>query len=206
MQRQLLAADGTNPQRLEALGDTLNAIGCTLVNAGQLDQALATFPEAISLRQRLVEWSPHAAEFQTGCVANTYMNLGLAEKDRELAQGQEDVDLTQASKHCELAQSLRREILATGGGDAKLFHDVAMGCFNLASLAEKAKDLSAAAQCLEEARQRFADLVKSDPADQAMLHQLAVCCRFQGDVICEICSRRQIRRQPAPRQSPEDLW
>ena len=101
MQQRLLDAEPNNVARLEALGDTRNAVGCALVNSRQLEAALPVYASAVEIRKRLVDLAPQRSEFKR-TLANTYMNIGLAEQDRNPAAAQ---------KSMELAQAIRREAL-----------------------------------------------------------------------------------------------
>ena len=141
MQQQLLAAEPNNLARLEALGDTLNAIGCALVKDRQLDAALAAYAAAVEIRKRLVDLAPQRGEFKR-TLANTYMNIGLAEMGRDPGRG---------AKSMELAQAIRREALRVADRDPKLRRDLAMGCINLAELIGN-RDFDVARQHLQPPR------------------------------------------------------
>ena len=179
-QRQLLAADPNDPDRLEALGDTLNALGSALVKDRRLPQAVEYYATAIEIRTRLIQLAPDRRDFKR-MLANTYMNLGLAETGRDAAR---------ARQYLELAQAARREALVTCPDDPKLLRDLASGCFNLAKLAGSAKDWPTARRHVQEARTLFDKLVKNDTAgggraDLAMQHQLAACYRMEADLVSD---------------------
>ena len=185
IQTQLVGGEPTNPDRLKALGDTLNAIGRALHKQQQPEQALKAYAAALDVRKRLAERVPDNMEFQR-TLANTYMNIGLAEKEGDLAQ---------ARKSMEQAQTIRNKLLAAGQHDAKLRRDFAMGCFNLAMLALAGNDADAAEAALEKARQLFAALVKDVPNDIDTSYVLAVCCRKQADLLCP---QETVRRSTKP--------
>jgi tetratricopeptide (TPR) repeat protein len=174
IQAQLAGGEPTNPDRLKALGDTLNAIGRALHKQQQPERALKAYAAAIDVRKQLAERVPDKMEFQR-TLANTYMNIGLVQKEGNLAQ---------ARNSMEQAQAIRNKLLVAGHRDAKLRRDFAMGCFNLAKLALAGNDADAAEAALEKARQLFTALVKDTPSDIDTSYVLAVCCRKQADLLC----------------------
>jgi tetratricopeptide (TPR) repeat protein len=176
IQAQLVGGEPTNPDRLKALGDTLNAIGHALHKQQRPEQALRAYAAAIGVRKRLAEQAPDTTEFQR-TLANTYMNIGLVKKEK--------ADLAEARKSMEQAQRIRENLLAAGQDDAKLRRDYAMGCFNLAMLACASHDVDAAQAALEKARQLFAALVQGARPDIDASYMLAVCCRKQADILCD---------------------
>ena len=174
IQAQLAGDEPANPDRLKALGDTLNAIGRAVHKQQQLERALKAYAAAIDVRRRLVEQVPAKREFQR-TLANTYMNVGMA--------AQKQGDRAQARKSMERAQAIRGKLLAADQDDAKLQRDFAMGCFNLAMLALDGKDVDGAEASLEKAREFFTKLVKRSPGDIDASYWLAVCCRTQADLL-----------------------
>jgi len=174
IQAQLAGDEPANPDRLKALGDTLNAIGRALHKQQQPERALKAYATAIDVRKRLVEQVPAKREFQR-TLANTYMNVGLAQKEGDRAQ---------ARKSMERAQAIRGKLLAADQDDAKLQRDFAMGCFNLAMLALDGKDVDGAEASLEKAREFFTKLVNRSRGDIDASYMLAVCCRKQADIVC----------------------
>ena len=174
MQRSLLAATPRDADRLKALGDTLNAMGNCLYQQKRVQDALAAYAEALDVRTRLVAAAPDEREYQR-TLANTYMNIGLVEKQRDPAQ---------ARQSFEKAQAIRERMRADGGVDKKLQRDLAMGYYNQARLAMVGKPLSAAEPLFEKAATLFAELASRDSADINVAYQLAVCYRLQADVRC----------------------
>jgi serine/threonine-protein kinase len=174
IQTQLVHDEPANPDRLKALGDTLNAIGRALHKQQQLERAMKAYAAAIEVRRRLAEQVPAKREFQR-TLANTYMNVGMA--------AQKQGDRAQARKSMERAQAIRGKLLAADQDDAKLQRDFAMGCFNLAMLALEGKDVDGAEASLEKARECFTKLVKRSPGDIDASYWLAVCCRTQADLL-----------------------
>jgi tetratricopeptide (TPR) repeat protein len=174
IQAQLVHDEPANPDRLKALGDTLNAIGRALHKQQQLERAMKAYAAAIEVRRRLAEQVPAKREFQR-TLANTYMNVGMA--------AQKQGDRAQARKSMERAQAIRGKLLAADQDDAKLQRDFAMGCFNLAMLALEGKDVDGAEASLEKARECFTKLVKRSPGDIDASYWLAVCCRTQADLL-----------------------
>jgi tetratricopeptide (TPR) repeat protein len=175
IQTQLADDEPNQPDRLKALGDTLNAIGHALHKQQQPGQALKAYMAAIDVRKRLADQAPDATEYQR-TLANTHMNIALVKK--------EEGDLIQAGKSMEQSQHIREKLLAAGQDDPKLRRDYAMGCFNLAMLACDSHNAAAAEAALEKARQLFAALVKGPRPDIDASTMLAICCRKQADLLC----------------------
>ncbi len=103
----------------------------------RLDEAALAFQQAINLRKRLVELDPSQPDY-TRMLANSYMNIGLVEKDRgvveESHRGDGEVYFQKARRMIEEAQSLRRQLLNRPGGDElKTNRDLALGHYNLAN-------------------------------------------------------------------------
>jgi serine/threonine-protein kinase len=178
-QEELLEKTPQNTACLKALGDTLNAMGRALYEQHRLDRALATYAAAIELRSRLVALAPDSTEFQR-TLANSWMNLGLIEKDKDAKKGQ-------ARECMQKAQAIRAQLLVVAGNDPKLGpqvrEDAAMGYYNLGTLGLAISDLVLARTSLDNARQMFAQLVKDEPTDFGYAYKLAVTCRLQGDVL-----------------------
>ena len=173
-QEELVEKAPENTARLKALGDTLNAMGHALHDQHRLNRALATYAAAIELRSRLVALAPGSTEFKR-TLANSWMNLGLVEKDKN-ANG------VRARECMEKAQAIRAELLAAVGNDQKVRQDLAKGYYNLGTLGLAINDLQLARTSLDKARELFEQLSKDDPADLDLAYQLAVACRLQGDV------------------------
>ena len=91
----------------------------------RLDQALEAYSSAIDTRSALVAAAPREREFQR-TLANTYMNVGLVERETNAAA---------ARPSMEKAQAIRESLLAEGPADPKVERDYAMGHYNLAILA-----------------------------------------------------------------------
>jgi tetratricopeptide (TPR) repeat protein len=174
IQSQLSGDEPIRVDRLKALGDTLNALGRALQKQQQPERALKAFSAAIVVRKRLVEQTPTNVEYQR-TLANTFMNIGLVEKEG---------DLSKARKSMEQAQTIRDRLLTAGKGDAKLRRDYAMGCFNLAMVAMAGRNTESAEAALDKARQLFAALVQGARGDIEMSYVFAVCCRKQADLLC----------------------
>lgn len=175
IQTQLVDDEPNQPERLKALGDTLNAIGHALHKQQQPEQAMKAYTAAIDVRKRLAEQSPDTFEYQR-TLANTYMNIALVKK--------EEGELSQAGKYMEQSQQIREKLLAAGQDTPKLRRDYAMGCFNLARLACDGRDADAAEAALEKARRLFAELAKGPRPDIDASNMLATCCCKQADLLC----------------------
>ena len=178
-QEELVAKTPENTARLKALGDTLNAMGQALHEQHRLDQAAATYAAAIELRSRLAALAPKSTDLSRA-LANSWMNLGLVEKDKDAKRGQ-------ARECMEKAQAIRLQLLPVAGNDAKLGpklrEDAAMGYYNLGNLGVAISDLKLATTSLDKAREMFAQLLKDEPADLDYAYKLAVTRRLQGDVL-----------------------
>jgi eukaryotic-like serine/threonine-protein kinase len=181
VQRQLLDVHPESPDHMEALADTLNAIGCALDKQFQMDEAMQSFASALEIRRQLVELAPDRSEYRRK-LANTYMNTGLAaERVGELAR---------ARQCLESAQATRREAMLSSGGDPKLRRDLAMGYVSLAMFGRKAKDTVAARRSIQDARELFVALVRQDAsgsgsADPMLQQQLAACYRLEADMVLD---------------------
>jgi tetratricopeptide (TPR) repeat protein len=101
------------------------------------------------------------------------MNIGLLQKETDKAHARE---------YLEKAQAIREKLLAAGKDDPKLRRDLAKGYFNLAALAEAARDVDAAERSLEKAREVFEALAKTDRSDLDAAYQVAACWRKQADL------------------------
>jgi tetratricopeptide (TPR) repeat protein len=174
MQRTLVAATPDNLDRLKALGDTLNAWGNCLFQQQKTKQALAAYQEALEIRSRLVQKAPNVREYQR-TLANAYMNVGLVEKQRDLAAARQEFAA---------AQAIRERLRDGGVDDKKLQRDLAIGYYNQARLAMAEKSMPTAASLMEKAVAIFAELARRDPADINIAYQLALCYRLQADLNC----------------------
>lgn len=172
VQTELLSATPDDVSRLKALGDTLNAIGHCLHQQQRLDEALQAFSTAADIRTRLVAAAPHEREFRR-TLANTFMNIGLVQRETDVAAAR----LSMAK-----AQMIRQSLLAEEPADPKVERDYAMGCYNLAILSRAQDQLDAAEQSLQEATALFDSLVQRDPADLTLSYQLAMAYRVSGDL------------------------
>ncbi|MGA2031596.1 MAG: serine/threonine-protein kinase [Thermoguttaceae bacterium] len=174
MQRALLAATPRETDRLKALGDTLNALGHCLYQQQRVKDAAAAYAEALDARTRLAEAVPDEHEYQR-TLANTCMNIGLVEKQRDPAR---------ARQNFEKAQAIRERLRAEGVDDKKLQRDLAIGYYNQARLAMAGKPRAAAEPLFQKASILFADLARRDSADINLAYQLAICYRLQADLRC----------------------
>ena len=175
MQRQLLAERPADPQRLEAVGDTLTAMGRALSRQGKLDEARIAHEEAAIVRRRLVEAAPDDCELQR-TLANSYMNIGIVQRE----SGRAD----QARRRLEEAQAVRKRILGQGCDAPEIRRDLGMGHYNLAVLASSMNDYPAADENFTEAIAAFEDLLNDQPEDLANQYRLVVCYRLLADLKC----------------------
>jgi tetratricopeptide (TPR) repeat protein len=174
VQAALVAGNPADPKRLRALGDTWNAIGRAFCKQQRVEAARQAFLAAIEVRTRLVDLMPASPDCKRA-LANSYMNLGLL--DQETAP-------QQARERMAKAQGLRQQALRTNKEDVRLRRDLAMGCYNLGTLAlaEGNRDLGDSAQQLAQAQELFQALCAGDRADLSSRYQLAICRRLLADV------------------------
>jgi serine/threonine-protein kinase len=173
LQERLLDLEPHNVMRLRALGDTLNALGRCRHKQRQFEPALECYAAAVAVRRQLIAEEPDNVESQR-TLANTYMNIGLLEKETDPAQGRQSL---------EKAQALRQEARTRAGDDPKLRRDLAIGHYNLAKLAEATEDYAAAEAALQQASELFEELYQQDRGDLEAGYQVAVCHRTQGDLL-----------------------
>ncbi len=186
IQERLLTATPKSIERLRALGDTLNARGRIFYNQQKLDAALESQTAALDIRKQLTELTPDAMEAKR-TLANTYMNIGLIERDRGSPQARELI---------EQAQSIRKELLSANPHDPKVRRDLALGYFNLAKKVawpemEKADTdrmkarpwYDLAQKSIVEARQLFEELSAADHADLSLREYLAFSYCVDADLL-----------------------
>jgi tetratricopeptide (TPR) repeat protein/tRNA A-37 threonylcarbamoyl transferase component Bud32 len=174
MQKELVEKTPHDTNRLKALGDTLNAIGRALQKQQRLDRALEAYAAATNIRTRLVSLDPDSRVFKR-TLANSWMNTGLAEKERNPGHARESM---------EKAQAIRQELLAADDSDQKVRRDLAMGYYNLGALGLGTGDVDLAETSLENAHRLFEILAKTDPDDINLAYLAAISRRKQADLKC----------------------
>jgi len=175
MQRQLLDERPADPQRLEAVGDTLTAMGRALSRQGKLDEAREAHQEAADVRRRLAEAAPDDCELRR-TLANSYMNLGIIERQSGRPQ--------QARQRLEESQAVRKRMLDRGCDSPEIRRDLGMGHYNLAVLASATGDYPAADASFTRAIAAFEGLLDDRPDDLANQYRLVVCYRLLADLKC----------------------
>lgn len=173
-QQQLVILTPRDTQRLEAYGNTLNALGTAYVRQKAYGDARRFFDEAVVVRTQLVELAPQQSEYRRQ-LANTHMNLGLAEYNQR--------QLASARAQYVIAQQIRAAALQKTPDDDKLRRDIAKGAFNLANLDFDQGDLAQAETQFQDAIAQFESLVKQSPRDLELQRLLIVCLRSQGDLL-----------------------
>jgi tetratricopeptide (TPR) repeat protein/tRNA A-37 threonylcarbamoyl transferase component Bud32 len=173
MQAQLLLAQPQNAGRLLDYGNTLNALGRSLVRQKKYAQSLKYFQQAIEIRQRLCATDDQNAEYQR-LLANGQMNLGIVEIEQR--------QLDQAREHLLAAQKTRNAALALDPDNKKLREDIAKAEFNLGNLEWFAAN-AAARLHFEKAAQDFEKLLERDPDNLDYRLSLARCQRSLGEVL-----------------------
>jgi len=134
-QQKLLQWRPNDPRRLEALGDTLNALGKLFTQTDQLAEAAKAYEQANDFRSKLVDQAPDSGEWQRK-LANVQANLGLVELNQgmnETTAGRTSAALEEAGRnHLQDAQERRLSILSKDPEFAAARRDLAMGYFMLA--------------------------------------------------------------------------
>lgn len=198
-QEKLLAERPADPARLEALGNTWNAIGRASVRLADFDQANKAYQEAIKVRQQLVDKVADQPEYRR-LLANAVMNKGLVPKmlggmaaseaaaaDDEAAAAQHEAAAAGYYKDAERqyndAQDIRREALDRAPGQpADLKRDLAKGAYNLASLAFGSGQFPKAQRFIDAAIAGFKELLDLDPEVLENQQSIARCMRLAGDI------------------------
>ena len=179
LQRQLLA-DQASAARLQALSNTLTALGQAFDSTGRLEAAEQAFSEAIDVRRQLTRQDEANGEFQR-LLANSVMNLGLL----KLKRG----DTDQALADLEAAQTIR-ETHQASADNRKLQRDLAKGYYNLATLYGEQESQGPANARLKSAIEIFERLVQDEPDDLEHQKLLAICWRVRGDLETDSARRR----------------
>ena len=202
MQEKLVAATPKNPARLEAYGNTLNALGTALASKKQHADAQKIFRTAAEVRTTLSELQPQNSEYQR-MLANTYMNLGVSFRgtgDRQTAREQ-----------FVLAQKVRQAAIQADEKNWKLQRDLGKGFYGLASLARQEGNIADAQAEFVRAAEAFELVVQRDPADLENRRLLSVCYRLLGDLASaeditkarEWYAKAHSRLKPLAEQNPE---
>jgi serine/threonine protein kinase len=172
MQQRLLDEAPNDAAHLNAMGDTLNAIGRSWHKSENLTKARKAYAAALEIRKKLAEQVPDDAEFQRK-LANTHMNIGKA---------QLNADPEEARRQLNLAQAIRRSVLEKNPHNVKTRRDLGKGCFNLAELARAADQPDEQEQYLNQAIQAFEQSQPNHSQDIETSFQLAVCYRRLADL------------------------
>lgn len=174
--RQVERNPGDAP-RLEALGNTLNALGTVWVKKKEFDKADKEFEAAIDVRSRLANDHATQGDYQRA-LANTHMNVGMSQYKRGRLQP--------AREHFEQAQAIRRSALAANPTQPKLQRDLAKGYYNLGFIEQSDGDLAAAEAHFKSAVATLEALTtaKHTDLDNFDIEKLlAVCYRILGDLL-----------------------
>jgi serine/threonine-protein kinase len=171
IQVRLVAKSPSDSQRLNALGDTFNAIGGALKKGHRLDDALKAFGQAREMRQELAVLTPQNAGYALA-LANAKMNVGLVE--RMLNRPDDALDEEKQ------AQQIRRAHLSDSPDKSKLEKDMAMGSYNLGVLELGLKRVKDAQKDFAESIGLFKQLNIRDQHDLTIQKLLATCYRLQG--------------------------
>lgn len=204
MQVTLLALRPGDPARLEALGNTLNALGTVWVKKQDYAAARREYSEAVRIRTLLAGKDITHGEYQR-VLANTYMNIGLAEFNAaQVAVGDEEFAdrLADARKQFDEAQRIRVEALKSHPEEPKLTRDLGKGHFNLGNLDWTAQQNEHAAAHFLAAVTIFERLTKADPGDLENQKLLAICYRSLGDLAGGDSTARPWYQQALDRLEP----
>lgn len=172
-QQASLQAAPADPARLQALGETTNAIGRAQQNLEKYEAAAAAFQAAIKVRKQLADLDPQNDEYRR-TLANTHMNLGLVERKRG--------NPTVAGTEFEKAQALRRSKSTSGAMSLKFDRDTAMGFYNQANLDRQLDHLAEAKRNYAEALKLLESCSAREPRDFALRRLIAMCRRLLADV------------------------
>jgi tetratricopeptide (TPR) repeat protein len=170
MQLDLLKSLPDDSKRLKALADTLNALGSLFKQTNSLDDAIAMYTEAVTLRTRLASLDPTNDEHQR-LLANVYMNMGQVELGRN--------HISDARDHLLAAQDMRGKLLDS---NPKARRDLAMGFYNLANASVADQRDEEAVKYYRAAIEQFEQLRQQDARSLANRFQIAVCYRQLGSL------------------------
>ncbi|MCE9606438.1 MAG: serine/threonine-protein kinase [Planctomycetia bacterium] len=179
-QANLLSATPNDLQRLQALGDTSNAIGRAQQTLGKFDEASAAYQEAIGVRKRLADAEPTNHEYRR-TLANTHMNVGMIEQKRGR--------YAEAGAAFDTAQNIRRSQPADGKAAEKIERDMAMGYYNQALLDVGQDRTADAERNFGEALKLLKTCAAREPRDLSLRRLSAICHRLLGDL-------KQFQSQP----------
>ncbi|WP_145091043.1 serine/threonine-protein kinase [Anatilimnocola aggregata] len=202
MQERLVQATPDNPARLEAYGNTLNALGTALVTKKDHATAQQTYDAAAQVRTTLTKLAPGNSEYQR-MLANTYMNLGVSLRGAGKPE--------EARQQFVKAQEIRTAALKKDAENWKLQRDLGKGFYGLANLARQAGNMPDAKAQFIQAADSFDQVVKRDPADLENRRLLSICYRLLGDLAStddvpaarEWYGRSRARLKPLAEQNPE---
>ncbi len=206
IQRKLHAAQPQDEVRLHALGESLNLLGNILeVMEGsgnvassetqqRLEQAEATYDEAIAARSELVDRFPAKTEYERQLL-NSRMNRGMVrQRMGGLVADQEQFE--QAQKFYEEARSRVEEVQAglrnllarldeTSGGRREVIQDLAQCSYNMANVTWWLGDLEATSENVAAAVAAFDTLLAAQPNHLENQYDQAHCLMLGGDVKSE---------------------
>jgi serine/threonine protein kinase len=202
MQEKLVRATPNNPARLEAYGNTLNALGTALATKKKHADAQQIFDGAAEVRTTLIQLAPDNSEYQR-LLANTYMNLGVSLRGSGDREG--------ARKRFAQAQEIRTAALKKDQENSKLHRDLGKGHYGLGNLSRQEGDIADARAQYARAAEEFELVVNRDQADLENRLLLAVCYRLLGDlastedvaVAREWYAKARARIKPLAEQNPE---
>jgi len=202
MQEKLVRATPDNPARLEAYGNTLNALGTALVTKKKHKEAQQIYDGAAEVRTKLTNLAPENSEYQR-LLANTYMNLGVSLRGSGDRPG--------ARQKFDKAQEIRETALKTDQENSKLHRDLGKGHYGLGNLSRQEGDNAGAQAQYAKAAEQFEMVVNRDAADLENRLLLAVCYRLLGDLASaedvaaarEWYGKARARIKPLAEQNPE---
>jgi serine/threonine protein kinase len=162
----------TNTGHLQALADTMNAVGRASQKLRQLDEADAAYSRAIEMRRQLVAANPSNVEYQR-TLANSIMNRG------HIAQllGRSD----QAGPLYDEAQAIRRAALSQGPAPL-VERDLAKGHYSLAQLSILMQQHEAAREQLKQAMTLLQPRIERESNDLEMQFLFSLTARLAADL------------------------
>ena len=177
IQQQLLEHKPGDAHRMEALANTLNAMGVASVRQGQSLAAQQHLNEARRLRKLLVDQHASNRSYHR-TLANTWMNLGWVASELN--------ELETAQNNYSIAQDIREILLQSDPRDLQVLRDIGRGCNNQAELARRGGDFDSARQQLNKAIEIFQRILLRSPDNIQDRYRLAVCYRGHADMTLQL--------------------
>jgi serine/threonine-protein kinase len=177
IQQQLLKQQPDDAHRMEALANTLNAMGVACVRQGASPAAQQHLNEARRFRELLVDQHASNRTYHR-TLANTWMNLGWVASELN--------ELETAQNNYSIAQDIRETLLQGDPDDSQVLRDIGRGCNNQAELASRKGDFDSARHQLNKAIGVFQRVLLQAPDNIQDRYRLAVCYRGHADMTVQL--------------------